>query len=199
VSATVDAPQAPGRPRSKDAERAIVDATLEALVEQGYQAMTIEGIAARAGVGKATIYRRWSDKAQLVVDAVRARGDFASPPPRTDDLAADFRAMLELTMQCMRGTDGVLIATFAAERIRHPELGREFERACLAERRARWHELVTEAVQTGRLPADTDIDLVAEVGPAMLWDLIHLRSTPAPRDAVARIAAQFFPLTPDPA
>ena len=77
---TLETAAATGRPRSKDAERAIVDATLEALVEQGYQAMSIEGIAARAGVGKATIYRRWSDKAQLVVDSVRARGEFAPLP-----------------------------------------------------------------------------------------------------------------------
>jgi len=187
-----------GRPRSKDAERAIVDATLEALVEQGYQAMSIEGIAARAGVGKATIYRRWSDKAQLVVDSVRARGRFAPLPARTGDLAADIAAMLELSLVCMKGSDGVLIAAFAAERIRHPELGREYERVCLAERRQRWHELVAEAVETGRLPGDTDIELVAEVGPAMLWDLIHLRSASVPRDLVARIAAQFFPLASEP-
>jgi AcrR family transcriptional regulator len=197
MSATVVPAAPPGRPRSKDAERAIVDATIDALVEEGYQAMTIEGLAARAGVGKATIYRRWSDKAQLVVDAVRARADFAPLPPRTDDLAADLRAMLELTMRCMRGADGALIAAFAAERIRHPELSREFERVCLADRRQRWHELVSEAVATGRLPAETDVELVAELGPAMVWDLVNLRSTPVPRDAIERIMTQFFPLTAD--
>ncbi len=81
--------------------------------------------------------------------------------------------------------------------MRHPELAEAFERECLAERRQRWYELVTEAVDTGRLPADTDIELTAEVGPALIWDLVRLRTAPVPPDAVERIAAQFFPLTPE--
>lgn len=185
-----------GRPRSQEAERAIVDATLEALVEHGYQKLSIEGVAARAGVGKATIYRRWSDKAQLVTDAVKARGEFVPLPERTGDLAADFRAMLELSLRCLSGPDGALISVFCAERIRHPELAEAFERECLGERRRRWRELVTEAVETGQMPADTDIELVSEVGPAMLWEMTHLRSDPVPPDAVERIAAQFLELTP---
>jgi AcrR family transcriptional regulator len=193
---TLESTPATGRPRSKDADRAIVDATLEALIDQGYQAMSIEGIAARAGVGKATIYRRWSDKAQLVVDSVRARGEFAPLPERTGDLAADIRAMLELSLVCMKGSDGALISTFSAERLRHPELAEVFERECLTERRQRWYELISEAVAQGRLPADTDVALVADVGPALLWSLVNLRSDPVPPDAVDRIAAQFLRLSP---
>ncbi len=191
-----EARAAGGRPRSQEAERAIVDATLESLAEQGYQKLSIEGIAARAGVGKATIYRRWSDKASLVIDAVRQRGELAPVPERTGDLAADFRAMLELSLRCLSGPDGALISVFCAERLRHPELAEAFERECLAERRRRWHDLVTEAVETGRMPADTDIELMSEVGPALIWDLVRLRPAPVPPDTVDRIAAQFLKLTP---
>ena len=58
-----------GRPRSEEAHQAILDATLELLSEVGFSALTIEGVAARAGVGKATIYRRWASKLPLVVEA----------------------------------------------------------------------------------------------------------------------------------
>ena len=58
-----------GRPRSDEAHQAILDATLSLLVEVGFSALTIEGVATRAGVGKATIYRRWASKLPLVVEA----------------------------------------------------------------------------------------------------------------------------------
>jgi AcrR family transcriptional regulator len=61
----------PGRPRSAQAHKAIIDATLELLAEEGFQGLSIEAVAARAGVGKTTIYRRWSSKDELVMDAIR--------------------------------------------------------------------------------------------------------------------------------
>ena len=71
VSATERSPaRAPGRPRSAQAHRAILDATIELFVESGYEGLSIEGVAARAGVGKTTIYRRWSSKEDLIVDAI---------------------------------------------------------------------------------------------------------------------------------
>ena len=60
----------PGRPRSAQAHKAILDAALELLAQEGFQGLSIEDIAARAGVGKTTIYRRWSSKDELVIDAI---------------------------------------------------------------------------------------------------------------------------------
>src|SRR5260370_10613411 len=61
----------PGRPRSAQAHKAIIDATLELLAEEGFQGLSIEEVAARAGVGKTTIYRRWPSKDELVMEAIR--------------------------------------------------------------------------------------------------------------------------------
>ena len=62
-------PASAGRPRSEEAHQAILDATLELLAEVGFSALTVEGVASRAGVGKATIYRRWASKLPLVIEA----------------------------------------------------------------------------------------------------------------------------------
>jgi AcrR family transcriptional regulator len=69
VPSQVPAQPTAGRPRSEEAHQAILDATLELLVEVGFSALTVEGVASRAGVGKATIYRRWPSKLPLVVEA----------------------------------------------------------------------------------------------------------------------------------
>ena len=65
------ATRGPGRPRSEECDRAIIGAALEALVADGFEGMTIEAVAARAGVGKATIYRHWPDKIALIADALK--------------------------------------------------------------------------------------------------------------------------------
>src|SRR5919199_601114 len=70
IQVTEQAVRRPGRPRSEEADRAIIDTTLDLLVEVGAAAMSIEQIAERAGVGKATVYRRWKNKGDLIVDAL---------------------------------------------------------------------------------------------------------------------------------
>src|SRR5882672_12077181 len=69
---TAPAPRAPGRPRSAQADQAIIDAIVDLLVDRGYREVTIEAVAARAGVAKTTIYRRWPSKAEMVVEAISA-------------------------------------------------------------------------------------------------------------------------------
>ena len=80
-----------GRPRSEQAHRAIVEATLTLLDEGGYTALTIEAVAERAGVGKTTIYRRWPSKLELVIEAISELRP-PGPPEDTGSLAGDFAA-----------------------------------------------------------------------------------------------------------
>ena len=71
MSETAESPRrTPGRPRSEASHHAIIEATLELLIESGYGALTMDAVRTRAGVGKATIYRRWSSKEELVSDAI---------------------------------------------------------------------------------------------------------------------------------
>ena len=71
-TAEAEAARRPGRPRSEQADQAIIDAALSLFAESGPEGLCIERVAARAGVGKATIYRRWPGKEDLLLDAIAA-------------------------------------------------------------------------------------------------------------------------------
>jgi AcrR family transcriptional regulator len=181
-----------GRPRSQAREEEILAAALEALVAEGYDAMTIEGIAARVGAGKGTVYRRWQNKAELVVDAIRRHPGFDVPLVDTGDVHSDIRAFLRAMVDALRGIDGGLMSAFTAERIRHPELAATFDRQFVENRRAHLRRIVQDAVDRGDLPTTTDVELLANVGPALLMhELVFGREVT--RDLADRIVTQFLP------
>jgi AcrR family transcriptional regulator len=158
-----------GRPRDPACDAAILQATLEVFTQHGYGGVSMEGVAARAGVGKATIYRRYATKAQLVVEAVRCGVQMDDHLPDTGDLRADLITMMEPLLRRLRGGDGQLLTTFAAERLRNPDLAEEFDRSVIGKKREHLRQLVTAAVDRGDLAGDVDVDLIAEAAPAFLW------------------------------
>ena len=89
--------------------------------------------------------------------------------PDTGDLRADLTSMLRAMVDRLRSADGPVLLAFAAERLRHPELAAEFERSVIGAKRAHARSLIAAAVDRGELPADTDIELIAEAGPALVW------------------------------
>ena len=123
----------------------------------------------RAGVGKATIYRRYESKAQLVVDAVHICAGIGDQLPDTGDFRADLTTMLQSMIDMLRGDMGPVLLAFAAERVRYPALDEEFKRTVIGAKRAHIRHLLTSAIQRGELPADADIEVIAEAGPALLW------------------------------
>ncbi|HVX18854.1 MAG TPA: TetR/AcrR family transcriptional regulator [Acidimicrobiales bacterium] len=157
-----------GRPRSAEIDRNVKEAALDLLVERGYAGVSMEGVAARAGVGKAAIYRRWATKAELVVDSLGEHVCAAFPFVDTGDLRADLLSMLTNVQKSMAGDDGPIMAAFVAEKSRYPELRAEFERVFISQRRAHLQRLIVAAVERGDLPPETDVELLAEAGPALL-------------------------------
>lgn len=154
-----------GRPRSEEAHRAILDATLELLVEVGFSAMTVEGIASRAGVGKATIYRRWPSKLPLVVEAFGRLPGFEEVD--TGSLAEDLKKMLRSYLQTFNSTPlSAVLPSLAGERAHDPELSELFDPVSKG-RRQPLVQAFERAVERGEIPADTDIELAADlvVGP----------------------------------
>jgi AcrR family transcriptional regulator len=128
VPGTRDAEPARGRPRDAGRDLAILDATLRLLVEVGYDQLSIESVAAEAGVGKPTIYRRYAGKAALVAAAVEHRAASVPPATRTDDLRqALLRTVGWLAQQIAEQEIGLLGALFAGMRS-DPDLAAEMRR-----------------------------------------------------------------------
>jgi AcrR family transcriptional regulator len=188
----------PGRPRSELCDRAIISAALDALVADGFESMTIEGVAARAGVGKATIYRRWPRKLDLVLDAVRTKAVASVPMPVSTDIHAALEQLLEDLRRTMIGPDGPVLRAFIAETYHHPELAEGFQRMFVEPRRGVLRRMVEDAMSRGQLPPSTDAELVADVGPATLWHRLTVNGAPLTADLPQRIVRQFLP-RPEPA
>ncbi|KOX32418.1 MULTISPECIES: TetR/AcrR family transcriptional regulator [unclassified Streptomyces] len=165
--------------RSERSRRAIFDAALALVSESGYARTTIEGIAARAGVGKQTIYRWWPSKAAVLLDAfldlqVRAHeamdgdGDGGSEIPDTGDLAADLKRVLRATVDEMN--DPVFEAptrALAAEGIVDPDLGARFTETLLEPQLQYYVRRIEAAREAGDVDPGTDPRLAVEllVGP----------------------------------
>ena len=159
----------PGRPRDPACDAAILQATLDVFAEEGYAGVSIDRVAARAGVGKATIYRRYSSKAELVVEAVRCGAHVDDWLPDTGDLRADLTSMMQPLIDRLRGDDAQLLTTFALERLHDPELNEQFDRLVIGKKREHLRHLVSSAIERGDLPPDVDVDLIAEAPPALIW------------------------------
>lgn len=158
-----------GRPRDPSCDAAILRATVDAFIDGGYAGVSMEGVAARAGVGKATVYRRFPGKAELVVEAVRCEAQIGDDLPDTGDLRADLLSMLQPLFDRLRGPQSELLVRFATERVRNPELAAAFDRTVVGRKREHLRTLLARAAQRGELPPETDLELLAEAGPALLW------------------------------
>lgn len=147
------------------AHQAILDATLELLGEVGFSALTVEGVAQRAGVGKATIYRRWPSKLPLVVEAFGELPAFEDVD--TGSLQADLEAMLTQYLKNFLATPLAMVyPSLAAERRHNPELG-ELLDPLLKNRRRPLDAALRRAVARGELPEQLDLELASDlvVGP----------------------------------
>jgi AcrR family transcriptional regulator len=145
--------------RSSKSHAAIVEATNELVSEVGYGALTIEGVAARAGVGKATVYRWWPSKGALVLDALGAR-DSSVRIVDTGDVRGDLiRAARQLIDMFTATSEGSIIAAMTADLVRDPDLAELFRAGLLRPRRSLIAEVIERAVERGELAADLDIPL----------------------------------------
>lgn len=162
-------PVRPGRRRDPDLDVAILDAALALFAEHGYDGVTIEGTAARAGVGKATVYRRYPTRAALLVDAARERLCLLHPLVDTGDLRADWRALIQPLVDRLRGPDGPMLVAFNLARQREPELAAEWERSVVGAKREHVRTLLRKAIERGELAADSDVELLGEIPSAVVW------------------------------
>lgn len=145
-----------GRPRSPRADRVILEATLSQLAEAGLGGLSIDGVAARAGVGKGTIYRRWKTKSDLVVAAMKVLVEEAIPAPDTGDTRRDLELLVRRAIRTIAGAHGGrILAHLAFEGRGDPRL-EEALRGFWTARRARTFQVLARGVERGELPPDLD-------------------------------------------
>jgi AcrR family transcriptional regulator len=174
---TLDAPTTtaepssrPGRKRDHTRDPEILDAALAVLAETGYDGMTIEMVATRAKAGKATIYRRWPSKNELVIDAVacmKGPVNDLDALPDTGTLRGDLVAMIkphniqegQRKLKVMAGLISMLV--------RAPELAAAANSAIVEPRAAANRTLMRRAVERGEISADCDIETLSLVAPSM--------------------------------
>lgn len=176
-----------GRPRDEQREQAILDAACELLAEVGYDQLTLETVAVRAHASKATIYRRWSNKAEVVTEALRRR--VSEKPPLLDNgsLRADLLALSsEICAEC-ESTDGALIAGIVRAMRNSAELA-DIVRANVVEHKEAIPSLVIErAIARGELPIGATNALANEVVPAMVFMRMLLTGEPLDESFVVHL------------
>jgi len=156
--------------RSARSQAAILKAAYELCQQQGYARLTIEGIAARAGVGKQTIYRWWPSKGAVLldvfVDKIVTRLDAAGTGRPLDDL----RRRVHVTAEVLADkTIGPHIAGLVGDAQGDPVLANDLHERLVAPARAQHRELIRAAQDRGELRADIDVDLMADAVFAPLW------------------------------
>jgi len=157
---TAEQRRPPGRPRNEEADREIIAATLRLLPLQGYDRLSVEAVAAEADVTRATIYRRYPSKAELVCAALNAYPDDAS----VGDLA-DVRGYLVTLMEIFRtgiqACDGVAIcSSLYLNREQHPEMLEEFRRTVVEPRMDRMRSVLEAAAAAGHVRKGIDVDMI---------------------------------------
>lgn len=134
---------------------AVVDAVFLELAEVGYGRLSMQKVAARAGVGKSALYRRWPGKQEMVTDVLSRLGVPDEPPPDTGGLAGDLRLLARevrdwLTLPRLRGVTPDLLAEVG----RNPDLARAFRDRLAGPRRERLRPVLAAAVARGEIPDD---------------------------------------------
>jgi AcrR family transcriptional regulator len=154
-----DAARRPGRPRSERAEQAILDATLDAFADCGVEGVRCEDVAARAGVGKATLYRRWAGKEDLLIAALASLRS-PLPEPRGASVRADLIAMLDVLA---RDSDDPRharqYALLHGEGERYPRLVARYKEQVVEPRRELIRSVLRRGVETGELRPDVDVEI----------------------------------------
>lgn len=153
----------PGRPRSEEAERAILDAALDLLARHGVSGLSIEAVAQHACVAKTTVYRRWSSKTELVLAALaQMKGPIARPPGKS--VRDDLLYLVRYACKSWRDApEAQIFARLVAEADQHPEIGEQYWQRIIKPRREVTYEVLRRAVAEGLIRADADLELVGEM------------------------------------
>jgi AcrR family transcriptional regulator len=177
--AATGAARGPGRPRSELREQAILDAALDLVMEVGYDGLSMDALAERARASKATIYRHWSGKAEVVAAAVRCRSQsMAEEAPDTGSLRGDLLSLLTRSCETLSSSEGALMAAVLWAMRSDPELAALVRAQMVEGKRDVVEAAVARAVERGECPPGTDPSVAGEVMPAMVLSRMLVTGEP---------------------
>jgi AcrR family transcriptional regulator len=175
-----------GRPRDPSRDEAIIDAAIDVLVRDGYDRLSMEGVATAAGVGKATVYRRWNSKAELVIDAMATlKPAIASIDTGTLDGDID----LMIVTSCSPRTQRLMqvMVSVCSALPREPDLLEAFKTRFTEPRIALITELLERARGRGELGTDIDIAIAASLVPSLMLQRALMTGQPASREYAEQV------------
>jgi AcrR family transcriptional regulator len=154
-----------GRPRSEKARKAILDAAAELLLDRGLSAVSMDAVAERAGVSKATIYRWWPTKETLALDALYTEWDAVRTSPRdTDSLRGDLLALLRPWARLAGSRPyGRVIGALITKAQSDPEFAAEYRQHVIEPRRDQARAIFRRAIERGEIRADTKIEVALDL------------------------------------
>ena len=171
-------PRETPRRRSATSRQAVLDATYALVRESGLGALTVEGIARRAGVGKQTIYRWWPNKTEVAVEAFVDQAMVEVDFPDTGDITADLRDVLRQSAAVLSGTNfGPFAAAFLGEAARDPQAAESVHAALFGPVRSRYRDRVAQARRAGQIADSCSDDDFLDLAFGPLW--FRLLTNPA--------------------
>ncbi|WP_033438422.1 TetR/AcrR family transcriptional regulator [Saccharothrix sp. NRRL B-16314] len=179
-----------GRPRDASRDDALRQAALEVMAEVGYRALTMDAVAARARAGKATIYRRWESKLDLVIDTCTQLAQQNLAEPDTGSLAGDLREFLSAFAAFLSGPIGKAAQALVGELPHEPELATAFRDTFLIAQRDVLRRILERAAERGELRADAPRGMAVEIAGAALIYRLMLTGDPLDLPFVDRVVDQ---------
>jgi len=167
-----------GRPRSAKVHRAILETALRQVAAVGFRAVSVESIAAEAGVGKPTIYRRWPNKAAVVMDAFLMKLEPGTVFPTKERAIDSLRLQMLSQVKAFRGDFGSLIKALLGEAQFDPEMADAFRERWIMPRRRKLRTVIEEAMRQGDLRKDIDPELAMDMLYAPIYYRLQIRSGP---------------------
>ncbi|KAA6465192.1 TetR/AcrR family transcriptional regulator [Acidobacteria bacterium AB60] len=167
-----------GRPRSPKIDRKVLAAAAKLVLSDGFGTLTMDAIAAEAGVGRMTLYRRWPNKAAIVMDAFVARVDPNTLFPSDGDYLETIRLQMRTMAKAFRGEDGVLIRALLGAAQLDPDLAAALRNRWTMPRRKMAAEYFREGMRQGYLRPDADPDALIDLLYAPIYYRLQMGTGP---------------------
>ena len=164
-----DAPAQKGRPRSAECHGAILDSVLQLMNKEGYNAVTIEGVARHAGVGKQTIYRWWGSRAELILEAFANHAADMVPTPDRGSLREDLEVFMNAGFKRLFRDYGAIMRGLMADAVLDPDFNKILREAFILKRRAATRVILERGVERGEISKEADLELMIDMLFGPVW------------------------------